>query len=188
MVYQQGSLFPWLTVAENIRLGLRDVASEAERERQLADMLAFIRLETFAGHYPREISRGMRQRVEMARALAGNTDILLMDEPFSALDYFVRMRMRFELSRMLRERPRTVVLVTHDVSEAAQLADRVVVLSGRPGSVRRVLDIDMPRPRAATHPVVVDAVHRILTELGLESDTDETGELLAAVAAIEEEE
>jgi NitT/TauT family transport system ATP-binding protein len=186
MVYQQGGLFPWLTVAENIRLGLRGVASEAERERRLADLLAFIRLETFADHYPRQISGGMRQRVEMARALAGETDILLMDEPFSALDYFARMRMRVELARMLRERPRTAVLVTHDVNEAAQLADRVVVLSGRPGSIRCELELDLPRPRALTHPVVVDAVRRILRELDLEGDVQDAGELLEAAAVDDE--
>jgi len=186
MIHQQGGLFPWLTVAENIRLGLRDVAS-AEREQQLAAILALIRLEAFASHYPRQISGGMQQRVELARALVGEADILLMDEPFSALDYFARLRLRVELARLLRERPRTVVLVTHDVNEAAQLADRVVVLSGRPGTVRYELKLDLPLPRALTHPVVVDAVHRILHELGLESDTYDASEPANAAAGIEDE-
>jgi NitT/TauT family transport system ATP-binding protein len=170
MIYQQGGLFPWLTVAENIEMGLRHLADPAERARQVADLVAFIRLEEFAGHYPHQISGGMRQRVELARALAGNTDILLMDEPFSALDYFTRLRLRDELAHMLAERPRTVVLVTHDVHEAAQLADRVVVMSGRPGRVRCELRLELPRPRNQTHPIVVEAVHRILAELGLEND------------------
>ncbi len=188
MVYQQGGLFPWLTVGENIQLGLRDVTNEADRERQLADLLAFIRLETFAGHYPRQISGGMRQRVELARALAGKTDILLMDEPFSALDYFARMRMRNELARMVRERPRTVVLVTHDVNEAAQLADRVVVMSGRPGRIQVELQLERPRPRALTDPEVVEAVRRILHELDLESETRDAGDLLETAAGVVDEE
>jgi NitT/TauT family transport system ATP-binding protein len=184
-IYQHGGLFPWLTVAENIELGLRE-SPPPERAHALAEMLALIRLESFAGHYPRQISGGMRQRVELARALAGASDILLMDEPFSALDYFARLRLRVELARLLRERPRTVVLVTHDVNEAAQLADRVVVLSGRPGTVRCELRLELTRPRAPTHPVVVDAVHRILHELGLESDTHDASALSPAPVDLEE--
>jgi NitT/TauT family transport system ATP-binding protein len=110
----------------------------------------------------------MRQRVELARALAAEADILLMDEPFSALDYLTRLKMRRELARMLRERPRTVVLVTHDIEEAAQLADRIVVLSERPAQIRKELWIDLPRPRDLTHPEVVEAMHNVLMELGLE--------------------
>lgn len=171
-IYQHGGLFPWLTVRENIAMGLREVASEQERSRQLEELLSLIRLNGFAGHYPHQLSGGMRQRVELARALAGDVDVLLMDEPFSALDYQTRLRMRRELVGMLKQRPRTVVLVTHDIEEAAQLADRVVVLSDRPASVCRELRIDLPQPRALTHPVVVDAVEKILDELGLEEDAE----------------
>jgi NitT/TauT family transport system ATP-binding protein len=170
MVYQQDGLFPWRTLAQNISLGLRHVRDEAERARQLGEMLSLINLEKFADHYPHQLSGGMRQRAELARALAGDTDILLLDEPFSALDYLTRLRLRREFARMLYELPRTVVLVTHDIEEAAQLADRVVVLSDRPATIRRQLKLDLPRPRDPTHTVVVDAVHRILTELGLEQD------------------
>jgi len=171
MVYQQDGLFPWMTVAENILLGLRQIKDAAERGRQLNEMIGLIGLTGFEGHYPHQLSGGMRQRVELARALAGETDILLMDEPFSSLDYLTRLRMRQELARMLRERPRTVVLVTHDIEEAAQLADRVIVFSERPARIRCELPVGLPRPRDLTHPEVVDAVHRILTELGLEGDT-----------------
>ena len=168
MIYQQGGLFAWRTAAQNIAMGLRDVVDKADRERQLTEMLKLIGLEGFGDHFPHQLSGGMRQRVEMGRALVGETDILLMDEPFSALDYLTRLRMRRELALMLEQKPCTVVLVTHDIEEAAQLADRVVVLSERPARIRFELCVDVPRPRDLTHPTVVDAVHCVLTELGLE--------------------
>ena len=173
MVFQQDGLFPWLTVDENIRLGLRR-SDDAAAERQHADaLLGLIGLEGFAGVYPHQLSGGMRQRVELARALAGETPLLLMAEPFSSLDDLSLIKMRRELARILREQPRTVVLVTHDIEEAAQLADRVLVLSERPARIRAEVVIGVPRPRDATHPQVVSAMHRIFTVLGLESDIEE---------------
>lgn len=168
-VYQHDSLFPWQTVGQNIAMGLRD-SSEAEQLRQLEGMLRLIKLEEFASHYPHQLSGGMRQRVELARALAGATDILLLDEPFSSLDYLTCQRLRRELARMLKELPRTVVLVTHDIEEAAQLADRIVVLSDRPARICRELSVSLPRPRELTHPKVVETVHAILAEFGLEQN------------------
>jgi ABC-type nitrate/sulfonate/bicarbonate transport system ATPase subunit len=166
-IYQDGGLFPWLTVAENIARGLpRGVAADTA-ERKVRDWLAIMHLAEFAGVYPHQLSGGMRQRVELARALAAETDILLMDEPFSALDYQTRTRMRRELAATLAERPRTVVFVTHDIEEAVQLGDRVVVLGARPTGVRRVLPLPPGRPRPPAAPGVAEAAQAILEELGL---------------------
>ena len=169
MVFQQDGLFPWMTVGENIDFGLRHVADAAARRSRRGAPRPRSPGHVRA-HYPHQLSGGMRQRVELARALGGGTDLLLMDEPFSSLDYLSRLRMRLELARLLREQPRTVVLVTHDIEEAAQLADRVLVLSDRPGRIRNEVRLSASRPRDPTHPEVVRAVHRILTDLGLESD------------------
>jgi ABC-type nitrate/sulfonate/bicarbonate transport system ATPase subunit len=171
-VYQQDGLFPWLTVAENIQMGLQEIPDPAARQRGLAELVRLIRLEGFEGHYPYQLSGGMKQRVELARALAGESDILLMDEPFSALDYQTRLRMRRELARLLQERPRTVIFVTHDIEEAAQLADRVAVLTARPASISRELRLDVPRPRPLTHPSVIEATEQILEEMGLRDEEE----------------
>ncbi len=165
-IYQQGGLFPWLTVEENIAMGLRSLAAGQSRA-QVLELLQLIRLEGFAAHYPHQLSGGMRQRVELARAMAGDSDILLMDEPFTALDYQTRLRMRRELVRLLKARPRTVVLVTHDIEEASELADRVIVLSDRPGRIRYEHIIDVDRPRDLTNEKVLSAIEAILAELGL---------------------
>jgi NitT/TauT family transport system ATP-binding protein len=166
-VYQHDGLFPWLTVLENISMGLRSVGDKMQREKELTELIALIHMEGFENHYPHQLSGGMRQRAELARVLAGDSDILLMDEPFSALDYQSRLRMRRELVRLLEKRPRTVVFVTHDIEEAAQLADRVLVLSKRPATICRELHIESPRPRGLTDHIVIEAMKEILHELGL---------------------
>ena len=175
MVYQQDSLLPWLTVRENVALGRRrkgereaSVPGNQKPTPDVADLIELVGLLEFADAYPHEPSGGMRQRAELARALGGDTDLLLLDEPFSALDYLTRLRLRQELAGILKARPAQVVLVTHDIEEASQLADRVLVLSARPGRVRCEIPIALPRPRPPTHPVVVAATERILAEMGLE--------------------
>lgn len=166
-VYQHDGLFPWLTVTENILMGLRSSGDSAQKEKELSDLIQLIHLEGFENHYPHQLSGGMKQRVELARVVAGESDILLMDEPFSALDYQTRLRMRRELVRLLEKRPRTVVFVTHDIEEAAQLADRVLVLSKRPATVCRELTINAKQPRGLTDHAVIEAMQEILSELGL---------------------
>jgi NitT/TauT family transport system ATP-binding protein len=160
-VFQSDGLFPWLTVRRNIALG-------ADSNSRVDELLRLVGLTEFADHFPRELSGGMRQRVEIARALCGESDLLLLDEPFSALDYLTRLKMRSELARLLAEKPRTTLLVTHDIEEAAQLADRVLVLSERPAKILTELSIILPRPRPVTAPEVTQAIHQILTALGVE--------------------
>lgn len=172
MVYQQDGLFPWQTVSENILLGLRSIPDAAERSRQMNDLLRLIRLQGFEHHYPHQLSGGMRQRVELARAMAGDSDVLLMDEPFSSLDYLTRLHMRAEVVRLLDERPRTVVLVTHDIEEAAQLADRVIVLTDRPAQIKREMVVRAPRPRDLTDAVVVETTRQVLAELDIQTVTE----------------
>jgi ABC-type nitrate/sulfonate/bicarbonate transport system ATPase subunit len=167
MVYQHDSLFPWLTVAENIDVGIGRGTDDNERAAQISSMLTLARLEEFAHHYPHQLSGGMRRRAELARVLAGPADVLLLDEPFASLDYQTRRRMHGELVRMLSEEPRAVVLVTHDVEEAALLADRIIVFSESPGRVCAEFRVDLPRERNTTEPAVLRAVEGIVSKLAL---------------------
>jgi len=145
VVFQDPALLPWRTVEANVRLP----AELGARGEAAADMLALVGLDEFARYYPRELSGGMAQRVALARALAGRPSLLLMDEPFGALDEITRDEMRYELLRVWQRARPTVLFVTHSVREAVALGDRVVVLSARPGRVVADVRIELPRPRDA---------------------------------------
>jgi NitT/TauT family transport system ATP-binding protein len=147
-VFQQDALFPWRTVLDNILFGL-EVQGKVKRDaRARADaLIRLVGLGGFAQHFPHELSGGMRQRANLARALTIDPDILLMDEPFAALDAQTREIMQSELLRIWRNNRKTVMFVTHQIDEAVYLADRVVVMTSRPGQIKAVLDVDIPRPR-----------------------------------------
>jgi len=148
IVFQEPNLFPWLTIEDNVALPLEiQGAGRADRLARARDLLRLVGIAGFEGHRPRELSGGMRQRAAIARALAGNPHILLMDEPFGALDALTREQMNLELQRIWMETRQTVVLVTHSIPEAVFLGDRIVLLSPRPGRIDRIVDVPFPRPR-----------------------------------------
>lgn len=149
IVFQKPTLLPWLSVLDNITFPMRHKFGRVEpKEQQRAhELLTMIGLKDFAHKRPNELSGGMQQRVSIARSLLHDPDILLMDEPFSALDALTRDEMSFELLRIWNERPKTVVFVTHSIQEALLLSDRIVVMSARPGRVAEIIDVPLPRPR-----------------------------------------
>ena len=148
MVFQAPVLFDWRTVAENVALPLEILGWPADRRRARAlEMLELVELDGFADHRPYQLSGGMQQRVSIARALAFEPRILLMDEPFGALDEMTRERMNDEVLRIWRRTGTTVVFVTHSIAEAVFLSTRVVVMSPRPGRITRAVDVDLPQPR-----------------------------------------
>ena len=165
-VFQERGVFPWLTVEGNIGFGLFDLP-ESERRARIAHYVQLVGLQGFERAYPRELSGGMKQRVEVARALAVNPDVLYLDEPFGALDSITRLQMRGELLRIWQAERKTILFVTHDIDESVQLADRVVVLSARPGRVRRVVAIDIAHPRDLSSPRYLALRDEIFGEIGL---------------------
>jgi NitT/TauT family transport system ATP-binding protein len=146
MVFQQANLMPWRTVLQNIMLPL-ELENEAEAIARAHEMIELVGLQGFESNWPRELSGGMAQRVAIARALIHDPDLLLLDEPFGSLDALTRERMWTELSRIWQARQKTVLMVTHSISESLFLADRVLVLTARPGRVKLDLKVDLPRPR-----------------------------------------
>ena len=147
-VFQENALFPWSTVIENVDLGMMfQGVGKAEREKRARQCLAAVGLKDFADYYPGQLSGGMRQRAALARALSLETGILLMDEPFGALDEQTRMVLGEDLSVLLSRTDKTIVFVTHSLGEAVFLADRVAVFSARPGSIKEIIEIDEPHPR-----------------------------------------
>lgn len=166
MISQHGSVFPWLTVQDNVMFGLTD-ASQSERMELAHRYIEMVGLSGFEKAYPHELSGGMLKRVELARAFVVKPEILYMDEPFSALDALMSLRMQTELRRILDEERHTVLLITHDVEEAIYLADRILVLSPRPTTIQTTFHVDLPHPRKLSSPEAQNLREAILKELGL---------------------
>lgn len=166
IVFQEGALFPWLTVLANVEFGLEMLGVERrERKKRAQEALALVRLTRFRDAWVHQLSGGMRQRVAIARALAMDPEILLMDEPFAALDAQTRNVMQQEIQQIWADTGRTIIFVTHNVSEAVRLGDRVVVLNMRPGSIRREVRIDYPRPRLPHDPRLIAMRSFLVREL-----------------------
>jgi NitT/TauT family transport system ATP-binding protein len=172
-VFQENGVFPWLNVHENVAFGLRGRSGE-ERREIVAHYIEMVRLTGFENAYPRELSGGMRQRVEIARALAANPDIIYMDEPFGALDFITRLKMRADLVRIWQREKKTILFVTHDIEEAVQLADRILVMSQRPARIKEVVAIDLPRPRDLDSPRYLEKRDEIFRIMGMSLRVGET--------------
>ena len=167
VISQSGSVFPWLTVRENLMFGLEN---RGQTPVLLADHYAeMVGLKGFEKSYAHELSGGMLKRVELARALVVKPEILYMDEPFSALDALMNLRMRNELLRILAEEKHTVLLITHDVEEAVHMADRIMVLGPRPTTIQATYEVPFPHPRKLSNPDLQALRAAILRELGVEA-------------------
>jgi NitT/TauT family transport system ATP-binding protein len=172
-MFQESALFPWLTAAGNVELALRARGvAKAERRQRTGELLETVHLGGFGGKRPHQLSGGMRQRVALARALAQDADVLLMDEPFGALDAMTRDVLHDELDRICAERHLTVLFVTHNVREAVRLGDRVVVLSSRPGRIIDEFAVPIERPRRIDSAPVAELAARITDRLREEMSRD----------------
>ncbi len=173
MVFQSYTLFPWLTVAENIAFGLRERGiSQKERSNIAREWLEKVGLTSFASHFPKQLSGGMQQRTAIARALANDPKMLLLDEPFGALDNQTRALMQELLLGIWERERKTVIFVTHDIEEAIFLASRVVVMSARPGRIKADIPVDLPHPRhytIKTSPAFSDLKARLTEEIRVEA-------------------
>lgn len=166
MVFQDYVLFPWMSVKNNIALGLKVKKKDKDYIRTKVECaMELVGLKAFENAYPHQLSGGMQQRVSIARALVMNPEILLMDEPFGALDSFTRMKLQDELVDICKRKDFTTVFVTHDCDEAVYLSDKIVVFSGTPAQVKEVISVDLPRPRRRTSPEFLEIRNQVL-ELG----------------------
>lgn len=166
MVFQEPRLMPWLTVRENVRLALLDLP-RAEQDARIEQAIEEVDLTKFIDAFPRQLSGGMAQRTAIARALVRQPSILLLDEPFSALDSFTRQKLQQHLLALWERAHFTLVFVTHDVLEAVTLSDRVLVMRGNPGRIQREIRVDIPRPRARTSPEVRALEEEVVAALDL---------------------
>jgi NitT/TauT family transport system ATP-binding protein len=174
-VFQENGVFPWLTVAQNVGFGLQR-REPGERQHIVRHYIDMVGLTGFERAFPRELSGGMRQRVEIARALASQPSIIYMDEPFGALDYLTRLKMRADLIRIWQEERKTILFVTHDIEEAVQLADRVLVMTRRPATIKEEVRVDLPRPRDIDSPDYLRVRDRIFDAMGIDRNTGRIGD------------
>ena len=165
-VFQERGVFPWLTVEGNIAFGLHHLPA-GERRQRVEHYVALVGLGGFERTYPHALSGGMKQRLEVARALAVNPDVLYLDEPFGALDSITRLQMRGELLRIWQAERKTILFVTHDIDESVQLADRIVIMSARPSTIQRIVEVDLEHPRDLSSRGYIEVRDRIFEEIGL---------------------
>jgi sulfonate transport system ATP-binding protein len=176
LVFQEHRLLPWLTVAENVAFGIRHLPA-IERSARVARYIGLVGLPGFEHSYPHQLSGGMAQRVAIARALVSRPQLLLLDEPFGALDALTKIRMQQELLRIWQTQRTTMILVTHDIDEAIFLADRIVIMSPRPGTIKRIIAVDLPRPRDRTGSQLTDLRKNIYREFFTDENEPEINEI-----------
>jgi NitT/TauT family transport system ATP-binding protein len=182
MVFQEYALFPWMTVEQNIMFGLQiKKVDKAASQAKVDQLLTMLHLQDFRKRYPKDLSGGMRQRVAIARVLAIDSPIMLMDEPFGALDALTRRTLQDELLRLWLELRKTILFVTHSIEEALYLADRTVVMTYRPGTLKCDLRIDLPRPRDVASPAF-NALKKELSQLLMEEQSRHTQDEFRAAA------
>ncbi len=173
LIFQESRLFPWLTVEKSVGFGIsRKSVSKRERKELVQSHIELVGLKGFEKALPKQLSGGMQQRASIARSLVTNPKVLLLDEPFGALDAITRMGMQNEILRIWKAEKKTMILVTHDIDEAIFLGDKVVVISSRPGEIKRVFNIDLPRPRNRNNEDFFKIKKEIYSELFLENTYD----------------
>lgn len=170
MVFQEAALFPWMTVTENVMFPLRKEMPKKEARKRAQSFLQMVQLSNYAGHYPHELSGGMQQRVAIARSLAMDPAVLLMDEPFGALDEQTRSRLHRQLEDIWIDTKKTILFVTHSISESIKLSDRIIVMGTRPGTVLTDIKVDIPRPREEHRKEIADLEERVMGLLKKEID------------------
>jgi NitT/TauT family transport system ATP-binding protein len=173
-IFQENAVFPWLTVEDNVGFGVKRSSPE-ERRKVVEHYIDMVGLTGFGRAFPRELSGGMEQRVEIARAFAAEPDVLFMDEPFGALDYLTRLRLRAELTQIWQRERKTVLFVTHDVDEAVQLADRIVVMGKRPSRILDLVTVEVERPRDLDSPDCRRLRERVFRVMGMDRSGLGTG-------------
>lgn len=175
MIFQESRLFPWFTVGNNIAYGLskneKKALGKAGVDKAVDDMLKLVQLENFKSAYPKQLSGGMQQRVSIARSLISNPKVLLLDEPFGALDAITRIDMQNETLKIWKEEKTTMILVTHDIDEAIYLSDRIVILANNAGGVKKIVSVDLPRPRKRTSIDFMEIRRKIYKEF-FDEDTE----------------